>query len=401
MTAKQFVTLFAWITLPFLMLTCCLNYLIDGSSTHHLPGETSVFHRTTEHSALSKLHYLSRENPETIYFGSSRVEVGLPANPDLVEGGKVYNAGLSGASLGQWVPFVRHNLALTEPKKIVVGIEFTAFTTKAGTSDLDLSLLSSNYITYLIKRIPLDLSQSLSLKATLNSIKAITASYKDEAFDLGLSKSNLGQSTAAFMQRAEYDAADKEFKKRLKQAFAKPSKDIADKKSWLLFDNLVAEICQKNIVTRIYIHPTHALTFYAIRQNGEWSEFEQWKIDLAKLATRYQRQQCDIRIVDFSGYNSITTETIQSWSPKKALQYYWEVSHYKSNVGELILKRLFSSTTADIPKDFGRELRQDTIADVLTAIREEQSRYLLSHSEDIKLAQQLLSVNTHKTALPN
>jgi hypothetical protein len=393
MTEKQFVTRFAWINLPILVFTCSLNYWIDGASTHHLPGEVGFLPRTTKHSALSKLHYLSIENPGTIYFGSSRVEVGLPANPDLVGGGVVYNAGLSGASLGQLAPFIKHNLAFTDPKKIVIGIDFGSFTAKAGASDLDLSMLSTNYINYLAKKISHDLSQSLSIKATQESIKAITASYKDEAYDgLGGSRSNLGQATTALMQREnEYDEVA-EFQKRLKQAFSPPSKDIADEKSWLMFNSLVEEICHKNIVTRIYIHPTHALTMDAIRQSGKWSEFEQWKIDLANLATRYQLQQCDLKIIDFSGYNSINTETIRDWSPTSTLNNYWEVSHYKSIVGEMILKRLFLPTAPDeIPQDFGRELLHDSVADVLTAIREEQSRYFISHSEDIKLSQQWMT----------
>ncbi len=401
MTANQFVTRLVWINLPVLMLICGINYLIDGGSTHHLPGEASLFPRTTAHSTLSKIHYLSIERPDTVYFGSSRVEVGLPSNPDLVGGGKVYNAGLSGANLYQWAPFVRHTLALTEPRRIVIGVDFSSFTTKSHTSnsnlDLslnsDLSLLSSNYFFYLTKRIPYDLRQALSIKALQNSIQSITTLFHGMRYDKTQQiQSVLGQLTEVNMQALteERGKADKAFKQTIKAAFIKPSEDIADENAWRIFENLLAEICQKGIVTRIFIHPVHALASDAIRQNGAWFRLEQWKTELASLATRYQLQQCDVKIVDFSGYN-ITTESIHGLSPTKSLHYYWEASHYKSSVGEMILKRLFSTSVWDLPQDFGRELRNDTVDEVLTAIREEQASYLLSHSEDNKLVQKWMS----------
>lgn len=387
MTEKQFVTRLALINLTILILTCSLNYWIDGLSLHHLPDETNYFSRGANNSALSKQYYLTKVKPDTIYFGSSRVQVGLPARPDLVGGQEVYNAGLVGASLGQWAPFASHFLNIAEPKRIVIGIDFFSFSTKQGTSELDLSMLEPRYIVYLAKLIAVNLGQSLSLPETYHSIKAMTGAYKGEE-----TKFNFGQTTAALMKKADDSGkAVNEFKKRLKLTFIKPSEDVADDKAWFMFDDLVAESCQKNIKTRIYIHPTHALTVESIRQNGTWLQFEQWKMDLANLATRYHHQKCDIKIFDFSGYNAITTETIQGLSPTTSLRYYWEASHYKSNVGELILNRLFSTTANGIPKDFGRELRQDTVDDVLSAIREEQSHYLVSHAEDIKTANKWLS----------
>jgi hypothetical protein len=86
MTAKQYVIRLGWINLPLLLIVGALNYWIDAAATHHLPGETSYFPRTTAHSALSKLHYLSINKPDTIYFGSSRTEVGLPPDPSLAGG---------------------------------------------------------------------------------------------------------------------------------------------------------------------------------------------------------------------------------------------------------------------------------------------------------------------------
>lgn len=396
MTAKEFVSGFVWINLPLLTLVCGLNYWIDGGSTHHLPGEASHFPRTSAHSAPSKLHYLSTQRIGTIFFGTSRVEVGLPPRRELVGTPTVYNAGLGGISMGQWSRFARHVIALSQPKNIVIGLEYGTFYAEEGDiTELDLSLISSNKLSYLVKRIPYDLGHSISVKATQNSIRSIIASINNKPFDETI-ESDLGQLTAAKMQKIMEDGGQAgHFRHTLKLAFSKPSKVgsriISDNKSWELFDSLLEDICSKGIKAKLFIHPQHALTIDAMRQNSSWSGFEQWKIDLAKLVTHYQSKQCDIKIIDFSGYNSITTDPIRDRAFKTSLHYYWEFSHYKSNVGELILKRLFSPSDKDLPYDFGRELRSDTVADVLATIREEQLRYVETHTDEIELAQKLLS----------
>jgi hypothetical protein len=399
MTAKQFVTRMAWLNLPFLLVVCALNYWIDASASHHLPGEAGFFPRTTVHSPLSKLHYLSIKKPDTIYFGSSRTEIGLPADSGLVGGGQVYNAGMLGASFGQIAPFIGHTLAFVQPKQMVIGIDFASFTTKPGKSDLDLSLLSSSPISYFAKRIPHDLVQALSLSEIQNSIHSIRAWLGDRPYDgTPEVRSMLGQPTAVRMR----DIIDghgtsnkaKAFQKKVALAFAKPSGHIADEKAWRLFEDLLAEVCQKNIITRIYIHPVHALVTDALRQNGAWPRLEQWKTDLANAISRHQHQHqhCDVKAFDFSGYNSVTTESIRGLSPTTTLHHYWEASHYKSNVGELTLKRLFAPDATDLPPDFGRELRQDTVAQALAAMRDEQARYLASHKEEIALSQQWAAI---------
>ena len=70
-------------------------------------------------------------------------------------------------------------------------------------------------------------------------------------------------------------------------------------------------------------------------------------------------------------------------SNKSDLHYYWEAFHYKSNVGELILKKIFMFNSETFPLDFGYEIRYGTILDVLHVLREDQKKYLMFRSEEI------------------
>lgn len=394
MTSKRFVKHFLFFNFPLLFLIGGFNFYIDAKSFHHNLGEKGFFPRTTEDSVLSKLHYLSNNKLNTIYFGSSRTWVGLPPNPLLI-GDKdisVYNAGLSGMSFGQMVPFIKHCVALSQPRQVIIGVDFFSFipTDTVGNTDLDLSLLTSNYLTYLIKRNISEFSKSISFYSIDSSIKSLNAFYNGVPYDGTQDNFSFqGQRTEAKMySRIEdkgkgYEAFRMTINEVSKQGFAQSGDDDSIYK----FNNLVSLLCEKKISTKIYIHPVHALLTDILRQKGLWLRLEQWKAELAKIASFYQDKQCAINILDFSGYNSITTESLKNLSESKTLQYYWEASHYKSEVGELILKRFFSKDNSNIPQDFGRELRQDTVNNVLTAIRKEQAQYLVSHNQDIQLAQ--------------
>jgi hypothetical protein len=401
MSDSNYLRFLAWITALLLFSVGVLNYLIDPLSSHSLPTETGFFPRTTHHSPLSKLHYLATENPEVIYFGSSRVVVGLPPIRELVGGRTVYNAALGGASFIEFAQLARHALAIASPKTIIIGIDFASFTVKHGQSDLDLSLISSNRIEYLAKRIPVDIKHSISSDETLRSVQSLRAFLDDTSYDpgapVGERSSILGQTTDEFMRRitAARGTSIKAFQIKVALAFARPPAEADTNGALRLLEKLLSEACRQNVVTRVFINPVHALAEDAVRVHGAWPRLENWKADLGNLATRLATQ-CDLRIIDFSGYNSVTTESVVGLTPTTNLDNYWEASHYKTTVGALILKKIFSPADRLPPYDFGRELRADTVAAVNEAVRREQARYLKTHSDEIEMAKKWAAMGVTK-----
>jgi hypothetical protein len=131
-----------------------------------------------------------------------------------------------------------------------------------------------------------------------------------------------------------------------------------------------------------------------LAENGHWAEVENWKVALADIATRYQRD-CNIKIFDFSGFNSLTAERIDRMTPEMGLANYWEASHFRDNVGKLVLRRLFAPDPS-LPTDFGRELNNDTVAAINSLSNRERANFLLSHSNEILLANAWLKVDTSR-----
>jgi hypothetical protein len=387
-SARKFVLLLACINLPALAIIVALNYWIDASSSHHLPDDASFWPRTTRQAAPSKLYYLSEKRPDVVFFGSSRVEVGLPPDVPLFGNQSVYNAGLSASSFGDISALALHYLETGPPRAIVIGLDYPSFKMARGLSGLDYSLLSSTSAEYFVKRFLFDLREALSFDVSRKSLKSVEARLEGARFDRGVTpKSRGGQLTEATMEEltSERGKAAEAFKKKVELAFGPPPSTAETTKAFEALERLVTLACRNGVVTRIFVNPQHSLAEHSIYQHGAWSALERWKVDLASIASKFQ-SGCDLRIVDFSGYNSITAESIAGLAPTAGLKNYWEASHFKRAVGAMILARLFSRDTHDLPSDFGRELRLDTVSLVNREIRSEQERYMFERANEIAVA---------------
>ena len=155
------------------------------------------------------------------------------------------------------------------------------------------------------------------------------------------------------------------------------------------FDASIAKLCSSGVRLRMYINPTHALTLYALHWRGKWDAMQTWQRGLVQITERHRQQGCDVRLVDFSGFNSITTEATPLVSGKPDMHYYWEVSHYRDNVGRLILARLFGGDTP-APADFGVELTPANVDAHQAATRAARDRYRVEHARETAYAQQVL-----------
>src|SRR5258708_36317283 len=75
---------------------------------------------------LHKAYALEEERPETVYFGNSRVCVGLPAD-DALWKSKTFNCGLTAAQPEEIVAYLRHALSVGGVKRAVVGLDALTF----------------------------------------------------------------------------------------------------------------------------------------------------------------------------------------------------------------------------------------------------------------------------------
>ena len=110
-----------------------------------------------------------------------------------------------------------------------------------------------------------------------------------------------------------------------------------------------------------------------------------------QVAEEYHRQP--FPLWDFSGFNSYTTEAVPKLGDKVSMmEWFWESSHYRKELGDRVLDRVLDYTDPDrqIADDFGVLLTSGNIEQHLEAIRQSREAYEQAHPEEVKEIQELV-----------
>jgi hypothetical protein len=362
-----------------------VNYQVDPYLTHQWntsrlrqlqPGREKL-------GAWGKTYALAKLKPAVVYVGNSRTELGLPARSALFAGKDVFNAALSGASLGDAVAMVEHANAVGKLETVVWGIDAPSFSLEIGNTDFDRDLVASDRF-YLARRALLDMKRALTIDMTMDSVRLLR----------GVSERSCYSSLAFHGQRDEACVRD-----RIDSLGGTAGVIVPRTREYVrgagpsgealrALDRSIGGLCRSGARVRLYINPTHAMTADALYHIGKWPAMQAWQGRLADMAEGHRRAGCDARVFDFSGFNSITTEAIPQASRQAGMTYFWETSHYRVNVGRMILSRMFGGAEA-VPGDFGVELTAAAMPAHQAAQRAALERYHLDHPLESRMAREV------------
>ena len=388
-TARRYLAIFFACVLAALALVSAVNYRVDPYLLHQ--WDSPLLQRlrpTTEKlSAWGKTYAVARYRPAVVYIGNSRTEMGLPTGVRaLFDGKSVFNSAVSGASIGEAIRLAEHAARVSHVDTMVWGIDAPSFSLELGSAGVEPGLTAAGPA-FFARRALLNIKRGLTVDMTRDTWRILSGSYN------GVCLSSLalhGQRDASCLtsRNRTWSGTARAFTPRL-QEFGDGLGPTAP--ALRAFDASVGKLCRRGTRLRLYINPTHALTLDALYWRGKWDAMETWQRDLAQLAGRYRRQGCDVRLLDFSGFNSITSEPIPQVTGTRAMRYYWEASHYRDNVGRFILARLFGGGTA-VPDDFGIELTQATVDAHQAAMRAARERYHTQHAEETAYLRHVLTL---------
>jgi predicted nucleic acid-binding Zn finger protein len=155
------------------------------------------------------------------------------------------------------------------------------------------------------------------------------------------------------------------------------------------YKNILELAYRNNIKITFFISPTHARLLEVLNKACGYDKFEIWKRQLVlineKIAKKYGKQA--IVIWDFSGYNNFTTEEVPTINDTKSqMKYYYESSHYKPILGDIVLDRILDGNFSggqNYP-DFGVKLTSQNIEAHLLKLRNEREQWHLTHPQDVK-----------------
>lgn len=378
----RYLVVFGVVVTCILFLVLLTNYLIDPYLSHQWDSSLLQRLRPTREklSPWGKTYAVFKYQPQVLYVGNSRTEGGLPADGKLFNGKRVFNGAISGASLGDAIAMLHHARAVSKLDTVVWGVDYWSFSSDVGNSDFDRELVAKDK-SYALRRPLLDLKRSLSFDMTSDSVRLILGSFGADcrsslAFD--------GQRDEA-CQIANLADRGGVAKALVADIRGVKNKNEKTERSLSAFRSELEQLCRAGIHVMVYINPLHAITLENFYQQGHWSHLERWKRSLVEATGEAQQGGCNIQLYDFSGFNSVTSETIPEVSGKVAMQNYWEGSHYRTVVGKQILAKMLSLAEVPVPLDFGVKLDRNNIENHLEHIRSERELYRAAHPQELVL----------------
>ncbi len=355
------------------------NILVDPYDVFNTPNFLGINHskpRKDNSDRLFKATDTIRIKPVTILMGSSRTKQGLdPNHPAFKNEQPAYNLSLNGLNTYELRRYIEHAVANQKDLDLViVGLDFFMFNT-----------FLENQPTFSEQRLEKrHISLEDFIKITFSS-DALLASKETIIDSKKNPPDNSGYGENGFMPYRNPDPEKTQwrFESNIKGYY---KFHIKYQLSTQFMDNFkkIVDLCQQNQIKLIlFISPSHATQWEAIRATGEWSTFEEWKREVVKITP----------VFDFSGYNSITTEPIHN-----EMTNYADNSHYTKKIGDLVLNRILSYKEADVPDDFGVLINPENIESHLAKIRQHREFWAKNNPDKVKLVKEIKQKYDEKLA---
>jgi len=147
--------------------------------------------------------------------------------------------------------------------------------------------------------------------------------------------------------------------------------------SYEIYEKLLKFAYKNNIDLYVVISPYHARKLQVIKLKGLQNKFDNLKRNLTLLNEKVALEfsATPYNVWDFSGYNSYNTILLPTLENKEQqLEWFWESTHYKKKLGDLMLSEIFDSNNIDIDnkKKFGTKISTYNIEKHLKKIQKDQ-----------------------------
>jgi hypothetical protein len=351
------------------------NFLVDPYGVWNTPviGRLNAAKPAErDNEMMFKAADVRRVRPATLLLGSSRVDLGIdPRHPALSKAGPAYNLALMGGSMGPLLAYYKHALRLQPaPRRVVLGLDFFAFNRNmVPPPSFDPKRLERDRLNRA------DIVASLLTRdAVVDSFRTVAASRRDPQFRAFTQ----GMATDTYMRQSARELGMPQRFSSSTDLYLNSSTRYAD---FVPSDEAIADLAEivrlsreHNIDLQLFIPPEHVVLQEALRVRGLWDEYWRWKEKVAALSPYW----------DFSGYNSITTEPIDT-----GMSQYWDASHFRKDVGDLILDRMLGVDSPRLPEDFGRRITPTDVTQWRADTDNAQQQWAATHGDVIKWVQDI------------
>jgi len=343
-----------WIKIWFIIIIMIpiiggFNYMIDPYGLYGTKYFNFDKIKRSNKMRLIKAIKTKEIKPTSICLGTSRTEYGYdPTHKYFIK--PSYNLAVSGASMYETKLNFQNALKQGNLKKVLLVADYIMFNEpdQKYINDFESYFEDKNIYTYLFSIDTLK-DSLLTIKGGDNGSIYLDNGQQEHYHNWKNILKNGGH--LAFMKKYE--------KNYYKDYSTNYTYKDTGKKSFPDFEYIVKKCYENNIELDIIFGPSHIRQWEALNYYLGFDKWLQWKKDVVlsvnKIANQYGKKQ--FRIMDFSVYHKLTAEKVPTDKNTK-MKYHWEASHYKNELGKIVLDRLVGDSKF---KDFGVELNLDNI----------------------------------------
>jgi hypothetical protein len=311
------------------------------------------------HRVLARWQAARRLCADVGIFGNSRAEIGL--DPEHTVFGRLgltaFNHAIPGSSITNSVQQLGWlQQAGCAPKEIVLGVEFFDF---LGGSPVKAPLVESAAPKVGLDVLAETVFSITGLHDSLTTLAVQRTRYPATLTERGFNplRNYVPEVEHAghyvlFRQRAEEN-----LKRWVRKAPRIHTESGGLSEDFAGLDAFLKQAASAGSTVRLVIYPYHAEILLMMDRADLLGLLEQWKAEIVASADKYAKAGMKVEVIDFSGLSAETSEPIPPRGDKRHLAYYWEAGHFKKELGDRMLDRIFGGETG-----FGIRLDNLTLA---------------------------------------
>ena len=398
---NHYLIMFASIVMICLSSIAIFNWLVDPYWIYRnveIDGVNKVKPLFRTHISMAKAHLVNKIKPQGIILGSSRSGYGLDPEHSGWSTSSVYNLSLPGTSIYELMRYFQHATADNSVKEVVLALDFFMFNgqreykTDFEEKRLKVDKDGKHNIMEIVYDIPETLFSIDSLWASIKTLRSQnnTNSYlangqRNWTSYASRIKKVDGYRNMFHLVEKEYLVDHWWFSSCHRYDFIETD---TNKSTLRYLKTIISSAYKNNIKLHVIISPNHARFLEVIRAADLWEVYEQWKRMLVSLneSESINSGKAAFKIWDFTGYDAYNSEQVPlKIEPNRVMKWFWEPSHYKAELGTILLNRVFEldKHSDEVYSSYGVVLSSENIERHLEKIRSDRLVYINLHQDDV------------------
>ena len=350
--------------------------MFDGARWAGFNAEKTEAHMMSVRSEKSVR--LALGGYDAVVLGSSRAAMGIDPRDPAFAGRTVYNASLFATSLEELARVQEFVAERRRPELWVVGLDLLLFSgQRVPGREFEISAFSGRAPWRVAARRLLSWDAfTTSLRTVASNRAGDTAAYRPDGSVRWPPEAGSG----VWNHRERFHESLRHFALNV-ETYACFRYDAGAVERLL---GMVDAMAAGGTPVWLFLSPAHAEQLELIHALGLWDDFERWKREL--VAGLARREGPPVALWDFTGYSAYTSEAVPGEGG--AMRWFWESSHYKSDLGRELLARIRSGEDAE--DGFGVRLEPAGLEAHLAGQRAGRRAWVASHGVEQRAVARLV-----------